>query len=308
MSHAEASTSHQDAYAKPVVSSRAAMQGELDRFGITSSEIERATVLLRDYPPANTTRTMIIVRRGDVGQNRNWFAGAGALGPVAIVGGEPWTDVLHSFEAAAEGLIDLLKLRERPGEVCLTGGSAASFATFLVSAMIAERLPGVTVKIVAFSLVTELYRVLPNGKEYYWPYMVGNLQERPDTMAGMRKYPLVRPHLERAFNTPGVDLRVKAFTTPLSNLDYHQAQQIRDLPGVVLEEVLTDDYNHDIMAWTVMPWRDRAIARSKLRAWMMARNPNWPLRTLETRVDREIVVALEWRRKYPDMKALFDCM
>jgi hypothetical protein len=297
-----------DSFSAPVASSRAVMQGELDRFGICSLEIERATVLLRDYPPASTTRTMIIVRRGDVGQNRNWFAGAGALGPVAIVGGEPWTDILHSFEAAAEGLINALRLRERPGEICLTGGSAASFATMLVASMIAERLPGVTVKLVAFSLVTELYRKLPSGKEYYWPYMVGNLKERPDTMAGMRKYPLVRPYLERALNAPGVDLRVKAFTTPLSNLDHRQAEQLRGLPGVVLEEVLTDDYNHDIMAWTVMPWRDPVIARTKLMQWTQARNPNWPKRTLETRVDRELVVALEWRRKYPDLKALFDGM
>jgi hypothetical protein len=227
---------------------------------------------------------------------------------VAIVGGEPWTDILHSFEAAAEGLIDALKLRARPGEVCLTGGSAASFATLLVAAMIAERLPGVTVKVVAFSLVTELYRKEPSGKDYYWPHMVGNLSERPDTMAGMRKYPLVRPHLERALNAPGTDLRVKAFTTPLSPVDHHQASLIRDLPCVQLEEVLTDDYNHDMMAWTVMPSRDPALARTKLLQWMQVRNPKWPKRTLETRVDREIQVALAWRQQYPDLTSLFDRM
>ncbi len=57
-----------------------------------------------------------------------------------------------------------------------------------------------------------------------------------------------------------------------------------------------------------MPWRDPVIARTKLMQWTQARNPNWPKRTLETRVDRELVVALEWRRKYPDLKALFDGM
>ena len=284
------------------------MQGLLDRFGIISHEIERATVLLRDYPSEHTTRTTIIVRRGDVAQNRNWFAGAGGLGPVAIVGGEPWTEILHSFEAAAEGLIDTLRLRERPGEVCLTGGSAASFASLLVAAMLAERLPGVTVKVVAFSLVTELYRKEESGKDYYWPYMVGNLSERPDTMAGMRKYPLVRPHVERAMNIPGSDLRVKAFTTPLSNIDDYQASLIRDLPCVRMEDVLTDDYNHDMMAWAVMPARDPALARSKLLQWMQVRNPNWPKRTLEARVDREIKVALAWRQNYPDMASLFNSM
>jgi hypothetical protein len=303
-----AATADRDAYSKPVTSARVLMQGELDRFGIISLEVERAAVLLREHPPADTTRTMIIVRRGDVSQNRYWFAGAGSLGPVAIVGGEPWTEILHSFEDAAEGLIEVLRLHERPGEICLTGGSAASFATMLVAAMIAERMPGRTFKIVAFSLVTELYRKEPSGEEYYWPYMVGNLRERPDTMAGMRKYPLVRPHLERAAQTPGTDLRVKAFITPLSNLDFHQAEQIRGVPGVQLEEVLTDDYNHDTMAWTMMPARDLSKARAKLLQWMQARNPKWPQRTLETRVDREVVVALEWRRKYPDLKTLFDCM
>jgi len=284
------------------------MQGLLDHFGIVSHEVERATVLLRDTPPADTTRTTIIVRRGDVAQNRNWFAVVGKAGPVAIVGGEPWTEILHSFEKAAEGLIDLLRLRERPGQICLTGGSAASFATLLVGAMIAERLPGVTVKVVAFSLVTELYRKEPSGKDYYWPYMVGNLSERPDMMQGMRKYPLVRPHLERASKTPGTDLRVKAFTTPLSSMDHRQATLIRDVACVTLEEVLTDDYNHDMMAWVMMPARDPALARAKLLQWMQVRNPNWPKRTLETRVDREVKVALAWRQQYPDLISLFESM
>jgi hypothetical protein len=294
-----------DALGTPVASSRPLMQGLLDRFGIVSHDIERATVLVRDWPDERTTRTTIIVRRGDVAQNRNWFAWATGAGPVAIVGGEPWTELLHSFEAAADGLIDTLRLRERPGPICITGGSAASFASLVVAALIAEKLPGRTIKVVAFSLVTELYRKEPNGRDYYWPHMVGNLSEKPETMAGMRRYPLVRPFLARAMAAPGADLRVKAFTTPLSNTDAQQAARIGDLACVRLEEVLTDDYNHDMMAWIVMPAHDAALARAKLLQWMEVRNPNWPKRTMQTRVDREVAVAFAWRQKYPDLASIF---
>ena len=294
-----------EALASPVMNTRAVMQGLMERHGIRLIEIERAQCIIRDLPSSMTKRTTIILRRGSPEQNRNWFAGAGALGPVVVVGMEPWTELLHSFERAADMLVDLLSLRNRNAEVCLTGGSGGSFCAMLIGALLSERLPGITVKVVAFSLVTELYRKNADGSEHFWPHMIVGFRERPGTVDGMKKYASVRPHFERAITNSGIDLRVKAFTTPLSQLDYDQAQLIADLPCVRLEEVLTDDYNHDMMAWTSLQSRDPEIVRQKLLQWMKIRNPNWPQRTLETRTDRELQVALEWRRKYPDLASLF---
>jgi hypothetical protein len=136
--------------------------------------------------------------------------------------------------------------------------------------------------------------------------MILGFRERPGTLDGMRKYACVRPFFEQAMRVPGADLRVKAFTTPLSTLDWQQAELIADLPYVRTEEVLTDDYNHDIMAWISMPARDLELSRQKLYQWMKVRNPNWPQRTLETRTDRELAVAVQWRKRYPDLASLFD--
>lgn len=297
-------SSEHDALAAPLFNPRALMQGLMERHGIHLVEIERAQCMVRDHPVESTRRTTIILRRGSPEQNRNWFAGAGASGPVVIVGMEPWTEVLLDFDRAADMFIEHLKLPERKTEVCLTGGSGGSFAAMMLAAHLAERLPGITVKVVAFSLVAELYHKDETG-EHYWPHMIVGLRDRPDTMAGMRRYACVRPHFERAMAAPGSDLRVKAFTTPLSTLDWHQAELIADLACVRTEEVETDDYNHDMMAWTSMPSRDTELSRQKLFQWMKIRNPNWPQRTLETRTDRELAVALEWRQRYPDLASLF---
>jgi len=295
-----------DALAVPMYKSRAVMQGLMERHGIGMIEVERAQCMVRDYPAQATRRTTLILRRGTPEQNRNWFAGAGALGPVVIVGMEPWTELLLDFDRTAEQFIDKLDLRARKTEVCLTGGSGGSFAAMLLASHLAERLPGIPVKVVAFSLVSRMYHKDEDGAEHYWPHMVIGLRDRPETMAGMRRYHCVRPFFERAMAVRGADLRVKAFTTPLSTLDWQQAQLIADLPYVQTEEVLTDDYNHDMMAWTSMPARDYDLSRQKLFQWMKIRNPNWPQRTLETRTEREVAVALEWRKRYPDLASLFE--
>ena len=292
--------------AAPVFKSRALMQGLMERAGIHMIEVERAQCMVRDYPPEASRRTTIILRRGTPEQNRNWFAGAGALGPVVIVGMEPWTELLLDFDRTAEQFIDKLGLLERKTEVCLTGGSGGSFAAMLLACHLAERLPHIPVKIVAFSLVCRMHHKDEQGVDHYWPHMVIGLRDRPDTMAGMRRYHSVRPYFERAMAVPGADLRVKAFTTPLSTLDWQQAELIADLPYVQTEEVMTDDYNHDMMAWSSMPVRDIELARQKLFQWMKIRNPNWPQRTLETRTDRELSVALDWRKRYPDLASLFE--
>jgi len=177
----------------------------------------------------------------------------------------------------------------------------------VIGAMLAERLPGLPVKVVAFSLVSELHR-RERGVDHYWPHMIPDFLARPATMAGMQKYGSVRPHLIRALETPGADLRVKAFTTPLSILDWYQASQIKDLSCVKTEQVMTDDFNHDMMSWAVLPARDPELARGKLLQWMRARNGKWPQRTLEVRVDRELPAALAWRKRYPDIASLFSDM
>ncbi len=295
----------QNPMVRPMVAKqRQVMAGLMEAHGIHMIEVEGASCMVRDRPVPETTRTTILLRRGSPEQSRNWFAGAGWHGPVVVVGMEPWTAVELSFEKAAEDFIRLLDLTSRDAEVCLTGGSGGSFAAMILGAMIAERLPGKTVKVVAFSLVTWLYRQDEEG-EHYWPHMIADFRNRPKTLAGMRNYAELRPHFERAMATKGADLRVKAFTTPVSPLDHQQLSYIADLPCVKYEEVMTDDYNHDMMAWTVIPSREEGLAYQKLYQWMKIRNPNWPQRTLETRTEREVVVALEWRKKYPNLSSLF---
>ena len=230
---------------------------------------------------------------------RRWVARA-----VVVVGMEPWTAMEQSFEKAADQLICHLDLSSRKAEVCLTGGSGGSFCAMILAAMMAQRMPGVAVKVVAFSLVTWLHR-RDGDKEHYWPHMIGDFMNCPATLAGMRKYGALRTHFERAMSTPGADLQVKAFVTPLSQMDWTQLTYISDLPCVRYEEVMTDDYNHDMMAWTVLPARENNLVKQKMMQWMKIRNPNWPQRTLETRVERETQVALEWRLKYPDVASLF---
>jgi hypothetical protein len=284
---------------------RQAMAGLMEMHGIKLITVEGADCMVRDRPIAETRRTTIMLRRGTPDQSRNWFAGAGWLGPVVIVGMEPWTAMELNMENAADQFIDMLQLRQRTGEVCLTGGSGGSFAAMAIAALIAERLPGITVKAVAFSLVTWLYRTDEQG-EHYWPHMIHDFKDRPATLAGMRKYAQLRPIFERTMATPGTDFRVKAFTTPVSPMDWTQLMYIKDLPCVTYEEVMTDDYNHDMMAWSVIPSRDNALVRAKLMQWMKIRNPNWPQRTLETRVDRETEVAMQWRQKYPELASIFN--
>lgn len=41
---------------------------------------------------------------------------------------------------------------------------------------------------------------------------------------------------------------------------------------------------------------------------MRIRNPKWPERLLQARVDREVPVAMAWRAKYPSLHSLFDNM
>ena len=306
MSHVESSQDHA-ALADHIQAKRALFDGQLAHHGIDIHQIETARCLVRDHPTHLTNRTIIILRRGEPEQNRNWFAGIGTRGPVMIVGMEPWLEVKILLSDAADALIAALKLRERTGEICLTGGSGASFTAIGLAGLLAERLPGTTVKVVGFSVVARLYHRDSRGKDHYWPHMVHGYLSKPDTLAGMRRHATVRPFLEQAMATPGADIRVKAFATPLSQLDWEQAELIADLPCVTVEEILTDDYNHDMMAWTVMP-RDAKLAREKMLAWMTVRNPKWPQRTLEARVDRDVPVALAWRAKYPSVHALFDNM
>jgi hypothetical protein len=304
MSHME-STSDHAALADHIQAKRTLFAGQLAHHGIDVHMVETARCLVRDHPTHLTNRTVIILRRGEPEQNRNWFAGVGTRGPVMIIGMEPWLEVKIMLADAADALIAALRLRERPGEVCLTGGSGASFTAIGLAGLIAERLPGTTVKVVGFSVVARLYHRDEKGKDHYWPHMVHGYLDKPETLAGMRRHATVRPFLEKAMATPGADVRVKAFATPLSQLDWEQAEMIADLPCVTVEEVLTDDYNHDMMAWTVMP-RDPALARDKMLAWMRVRNPKWPERLLQARVDREVPVALAWRAKYPNLHSLFD--
>ena len=290
-----------------VMAKRVLFAGQLAHHGIDVHEIATARCLVRDHPTHLTNRTVIILRRGEPEQNRNWFAGVGNRGPVMIVGMEPWLQVKIMLVDAAEGLIEKLKLRERTGEICLTGGSGASFTAIGIAGLIAERLPGVTVKVVGFSVVARLYHKDANGQEHFWAHMVKGHLDDPETREGMRKHAEVRPFLERAMATPGADIRVKAFATPLTQLDWEQVSLISDLPCVTVEEVLTDDYNHDMMAWTVIP-KDSTIVREKMLSWMRIRNPKWPERLLQARVDREVPVAMAWRAKYPSLHSLFDNM
>jgi len=293
------------ALADPIKVKNALFAGQLAHHGIDVHMIETARCIVRDHPTHLTNRTVIILRRGEPEQNRNWFAGVGARGPVMIIGMEPWLEVKIMLSDAADALIEALRLRERTGEICLTGGSGASFTAIGLAGLIAERLPGKTVKVVGFSVVARLYHRDANGKDHYWPHMVHGYLSKPDTLAGMRRHATVRPFLEQALRTPGADVRVKAFVTPLTQLDWEQSQLIADLPCVTVEEILTDDHNHDMMAWTVMP-REPKLAREKMLSWMRVRNPNWPDRLLQVRVDRDLPVALAWRTKYPTLHSLFD--
>lgn len=304
MSHMESAADHA-ALADHIHAKRTLFAGQLAHHGIDVHEIETARCLVRDHPTHLTARTVIILRRGEPEQNRNWFAGVGTRGPVMIIGIEPWLEVKIMLSDAADGLIEKLRLRERTGEVCLTGGSGASFTAIGLAGLIAERLPGTVVKVVGFSVVARLYHQDAKGRDHYWPHMVHGYLDKPDTLAGMRRHATVRPFLEKAMATPGSDVRVKAFVTPLTQLDWEQVSLIADLSCVTVEEVLTDDYNHDMMAWTVMP-RDPGLAREKMVNWMRIRNPKWPERLLQARVERDVPVAMAWRAKYPNLQSLFD--
>ena len=269
--------------------------------------VEGAPCMVRDHARDATRRVTLVLRRGHPEQGRPWLASAGANGPVAIVGIDPWANFLMSFEAAADGFIAALDLRGRNVELCLAGASIGSFVAMVLGAMLAERLAPMPVKVVAFSVVTQLYRT-ERGAEVFHPAISQGLRTKPETLAGMRKYPAVRPFLEQAAGVDGANLKVKVFATPLSLLDWQQYLTIDGAPGVTHEEVLADDSNQDMMSWLMLSPNDAPSSRERLIRWTQARNPGWAARVVAAKVDRELPVAMEWRKTYPSLAATFDKM
>lgn len=263
--------------------------------------------LLRDHAPEATKRVTLILRRGPPEQSRPWLASAGNTGPVVIVGIDAWVSFGMNYETIADGFIEALGLRGRNIELCLTGASLGSFSAMIIGAMLAERLAPMPVKVVAFSAVTQVYRT-ERGGETFHPVIGHGMRNKPDSLAGMRKYPGVRQFIEQAAAAPGVNLKVKAFATPLSLLEWQQYLLIDGAPCVTHEEVLADDVNQDMMSWLMLSPNDVQSSRDRLIRWTQARNPGWAPRVVAAKVDRELPVALAWRKNYPSLASTFDKM
>jgi hypothetical protein len=269
--------------------------------------VEGAPCLVRDHPREATRRVTLILRRGPPEQGRPWLASAGNAGPVVIVGIDAWAGFELSVEKAADGFIETLGLEGRPTtELCLTGGSLGSFYAMILGALLAERLAPMPVKVVAFSVVTQMYRT-DRGGEVFHPAIPAGLRGKPQTIAAMRKFPEARPFLEQAM-AAGANLKVKVFGTPTALLEWQQFLLIEDLGCVSVEEVLADDINQDMMSWLMLSPNDAPGSRDRLIRWTAARNKGWAPRVVEAKVDRELPVALTWRKAYPSLAATFDKM
>lgn len=269
-----------------------------------SITVEGAPCMVRDHAREATKRVTLILRRGPPEQSRPWLASAGNSGPVVIVGIDPWQSFDLSVEKAADGFIEALDLRGRDIELCVTGASLGSFYAMILGALLAERLAPMLVKVVAFSVVTQMYRT-DKGHEMFHPSVPMGMRNKPQIVAAMRKFPEVRPFLEQAVSA-GANLKVKVFGVPMSLLDWQQFLLIEDVPCVVVEEVLADDLNQDMMSWLMLSPNDAPSSRERLIRWTGARNQGWAPRVVEAKVDRELPVALAWRKTYPSLASTFD--
>jgi hypothetical protein len=267
--------------------------------------VERAPCLLRDHPREASRRVMLIFRRGPPEQSRPWLGSAGTTGPVLIVGLDQWAGFEMSVEKAADGFIEALDLRGREVELCLTGGGMGSFYAMIIGALLAERLAPMPVKVVAFSVVAQVCNTV-RGNMVFHPAIPMGLRNKPQTLAAMRKFPAVRPFLEQA--AAGGNLKVKVFGTPIALLEWQQFLLIEDVSGVSVEEVLADDINQDMMSWLMLSPNDAPASRERLIRWTAARNPGWAPRVVAAKVDRELPVALAWRKTYPSLASTFDKM
>jgi hypothetical protein len=266
--------------------------------------IAGAPCLLREHPREASRRVTILLRRGMPEQNRPWLGTAGTVGPVMILGIDPWATFQVSYESAADELIEALELRGHPGEVALAGAGLGSFAAIMLAANLAGRLAPMAVKVAAFSLVAQVHRT-QRGSEIFHPSVGHGIRNKPDSLAGLRKYPALRPVLDQAGAT-GLNLKVKVFGTPLALLEWQQYLMIDEAPGVTHEEVLADDLNQDMMSWLMLLPNDAAASRDRLIRWTQARNPGWAPRVVEAKVDRELPVALAWRKANMSLAAIFD--
>jgi hypothetical protein len=75
-----------------------------------------------------------------------------------------------------------------------------------------------------------------------------------------------------------------------------------------VEEVLADDFNQDMMSWLMLSPNDVPSSRERLIRWTTARNQGWAARVVEAKVDRELPVAMAWRKAYPSLASTFDKM
>jgi hypothetical protein len=266
--------------------------------------VAAAPCLVRDHPREASRRVTLVLRRGPPEQSRPWLASAGSSGPVVIVGIDPWGSFQVSFEAAADGFIDALALRGRDSELCITGASLGAFSAMILGALLAERLAPMPVKVVVFSVVSQVYRT-ERGAEVFHPIIPPG--QRAKIVAGLRKYPEVKPFLQQAVAS-GANLKVKVFGTPLSLLEWQQYLLIDDVACVSNEEVLADDVNQDMMSWLMLSPNDVQSSRDRLIRWTTARNPGWAARVVAAKVDRELPVAMAWRKLYPSLAATFDKM
>jgi hypothetical protein len=61
-----------------------------------------------------------------------------------------------------------------------------------------------------------------------------------------------------------------------------------------------------MMSWLMLLPNDAAASRDRLIRWTQARNPGWAPRVVEAKVDRELPVALAWRKANMSLAAIFD--
>lgn len=260
--------------------------------------------LLRENADAPARRVTLVLRRGEAELTLPWLASCGAVGPAVVVGLDAWADYTANYAEAARALIDALDLRGRGVPVCVAGGAVGSFIAVALAAELAIQLAPLTVQVVAFSLMSELWRQEEKG-EFWHPLGTYGLRNKPESVAAIKATPSLRPLIERAA-AAGARLKVKVFTTPLSILEWQQALLLEGAPGCEGEEVLTDDFNHDMISWLMLPLNDDAESEKWLIRWTREKNLSWVNAVIAARVKREMPEVVKWRQRYPDLQAVFD--
>jgi pimeloyl-ACP methyl ester carboxylesterase len=260
--------------------------------------------LLRENAEIAEQRVTLVLRRGEPGLTVPWLASCGQMGPAAVIGLDAWADYTANYADVAAALIDALDLRGRAVPVCVAGGAVGSFVAVALAAQLAEQLAPLPVHVAAFSLMSELYRKGENG-EFWHPLGTYGLRNKPASVAAIQAAPSLRPLIEHAA-AAGARLRVKAFTTPMAILEWQQALLLEGAPGYAGEEVLTDDFNHDMISWLMLPLNDAEQMEKWLIRWTREKNLSWVNAVIAARVKREMPEVLAWRDRYPNLQAVFD--